>query len=179
MNDTAVNYANALYELARDEGLLEDVRAQLFQVNDLYRQNPAFVRLLSAPNLPKSERLAALDNAFSGRVHPYLLSFLKLLCERGHSRVLSDCTEQFRSRWNEDHGILRATVVTAVKLSPALAERIRARLFGITGKQIDLTERLDPSVLGGVRLEFDGVQLDGTVRGRLAGLEKTLSETVL
>ena len=83
MNDTAVNFANALYELARDENLLEEVREQLLQVDALYRENPAFVRLLCAPNLPNAERLAALDEAFSGRVHPYVLSFLKLLCERG------------------------------------------------------------------------------------------------
>lgn len=179
MNDTAVNFANALYELARDENLLEEVREQLLQVDALYRENPAFVRLLCAPNLPKAERLAALDEAFSGRVHPYVLSFLKLLCERGRSRDLPDCTARFRARWNEDHGVLQATVVTAVKLSASLSSRLQQRISALTGKQVDLTERIDPTVLGGVRLEFDGVQLDGTLRSRLNGIEKTLSETVL
>ncbi|MBO4212071.1 MAG: ATP synthase F1 subunit delta [Oscillospiraceae bacterium] len=179
MNDTAVNYANALYELAQDEALLQEIREQLFQVERLYQSNPDFVRLLSAPKLPKAERLSVLDGAFAGRVHPYVLSFLKLLCERGRSWELSACVDRFRTRWNEDHGVLQATVVTAVKLSESLSARLQQRLSAITGKQVDLTERVDPTVLGGVRLEYGGVQLDGTVRGRLAGLEKTLSETVL
>lgn len=179
MNDTAVNYANALYELAQDEALLDDVRIQLLEVDRLYRENPDFVRLLCAPNLPKAERLSALDKAFSGRVHPYVLSFLKLLCERGRSWELSACVERFRTRWNEEHGVLQATVVSAVKLSENLSSRLQQRLSALTGKQVELTERIDAAVLGGIRLEYGGVALDGTVRGRLTGLEKTLSDAVL
>ncbi|MBQ1371883.1 MAG: ATP synthase F1 subunit delta [Oscillospiraceae bacterium] len=179
MNDTAVNYANALYELALDENLLQEIREQLLQVEHLYQSNPDFVRLLSTPKLPKTERLSVLDGAFAGRVHPYMLSFLKLLCERGKSWDLSACAECFRARWNEEHGVLQATVVTAVALSESLSAKLRQRLSTITGKQVELTERVDPAILGGVRLEYGGVQLDGTVRSRLLGLEKTLSETVL
>ena len=88
MTRIAKNYADALYELARDEALDEQIYGQLRGIRELLEAEPEYVRLLSAPNLPKPERLAALDEAFSGRVHPYLLSFLKLLCERGHIREL-------------------------------------------------------------------------------------------
>ncbi len=179
MTQIAKNYADALYELARDEGLDEQIYAQLREIQALMEENPDYVRLLSAPNLPKPERLAALDEAFSGRVHPYLLHFLKLLCERGHIRELKDCAIQYRRRRNADLGILDAVAITAVPLRAELREKLRARLQALTGKQIELQYRVDSGVLGGIRLEYDGKALDGTVRSRLAGIEKTLSETVI
>lgn len=179
MTQIAKNYADALYELARDEGLDEQIYAQLREIQALMEENPDYVRLLSAPNLPKPERLAALDEALSGRVHPYLLHFLKLLCERGHIRELKDCAIQYRRRRNADLGILDAVAITAVPLRAELREKLRARLQALTGKQIELQYRVDPGVLGGIRLEYDGKALDGTVRSRLAGIEKTLSETVI
>ena len=179
MTQIAKNYADALYELARDEGLDEQIYAQLRELQALMEENPDYVRLLSAPNLPKPERLAALDEAFSGRVHPYLLHFLKLLCERGHIRELKDCAIQYRRRRNADLGILDAVAITAVPLRAELREKLHARLQALTGKQIELQYRVDPGVLGGIRLEYDGKALDGTVRSRLAGIEKTLSETVI
>lgn len=179
MTQTAKNYADALYELAREEGLDEPIFDQLRELSALLEGNPDYVRLLSASNLSKPERLAALDEAFSGRVHPYLLSFLKLLCERGHIRELKNCAIQYRRRRNADRGILDAVAITAVPLRAELQEKLRLRLQTLTGKQVDLQYRIDPAVLGGIRLEYDGKALDGTVRSRLAGIEKTLSETVI
>lgn len=179
MTQTAVNYADALYELARDEGLDREILEQLLAVRRLMQENPDYVRLLSAPNLSKGERLCALDEAFAGRVHTYLLSFLKLLCERGHIRTLADCVERYNARFNEEHGILMAKVTTAVPLSDGQTIQIRKRLSELTGKQVNVMHQVDPSVLGGIRLEYEGRELDGTLRQRLDGIQKTLSDTVL
>ena len=72
-----------------------------------------------------------------------------------------------------------ATAVTAAPLRPELRKKLTLRLADLTGKRVDLQNRVDPSVLGGLRLEYEGKSLDGTVRQRLDGISKTLSETVL
>ena len=179
MTQTAKNYADALYELAWDEGLSEELLPQLKGVRDLFHQNPDYLRLLSAANLPTAERLDVLDAAFRDRVHPYVLNFIKLLLERGHLDQFRDCFVRYRSRYYKDHGVMEATAVTAGPLSLPMLDRLSKRLEELTGKKINLYNRGDPAVLGGVRLEFDGRHLDGTLRQRLAGIEKTLSETVL
>ena len=179
MTQTAKNYADALYELARDEGVEQQIYGQLRDVKDILEANDEYVVLLCSPNLHITQRLAVLDEAFSGRAHPYLLNWLKILCERGHIRELKDCAVQYRRRRNADLGILDAVAVTAVPLGAELREKLRNRLQALTGKQVDLQYRVDPGVLGGIRLEYDGKALDGTVRTRLAGIEKTLSETVI
>ena len=129
MTQTAKNYADALYELARDEGLDERVMQELTGVNALFAANPDYVRLLSASNVRREEQLAALDEAFSGRVHTYVCSFLKLLCERHHIRELPNCARRFRQRFNADHGILEASAVTARPLSIIFQRFSRTRVF--------------------------------------------------
>lgn len=179
MTQTAKNYADALYDLAWDEGLTDELLPQLKGVRDLLRENPDYPRLLSAANLPLAERLGVLDQALRDRVHPYVLNFVKILVERGHLDQFRDCFVRFRARYAQDHGILEATAVTAAPLSLPLLDKLSKRLSELTGQRIELDNRVDPSVLGGVRLEYNGRQLDGTLRHRLSGIEKTLSETVL
>lgn len=179
MTQTAKNYADALYELAWDEGLTDELLPQLKGIRDLFHQNPDYLRLLSAANLSTAERLGILDEALRDRVHPYVLNFMKLLLERGHLDQFRDCFVRFRARYAQDHGIMEATAVTARPLSLPMLDKLTKHLRELTGQKIELFNRVDPSVLGGVRLEFNGRQLDGTLRQRLEGIEKTLSETVL
>ena len=179
MTREALDYGNALYDLAVEEGLEEELLEQLTAVSHIFRENREYLRLLSSPALPKAERCDLLDQAFRGSVQPYLLNFLKLLCANGLIRQTGDCQTQFRKRFNRDRGILEARAVTAVPLTEELRARLAEKLAQLTGKQVDLQTAVDPGVLGGVRLEMDGKQLDGTVRTRLDGLRKSLREAVL
>lgn len=179
MTETAIHYGDALYDLALEEQQTGEYLTQLDGVWTLFSQNPDYIRLLAEPSVPKQERCRIIDEALRGRIRPYLLNFLKLLCENGLIRQTGDCLSRFRGRYNEDNGILEAVAVTAVPMPDALREKLRARLAETTGKQIDLRVKTDPSLLGGIRLETDGLQLDGTVRSRLDGLRRALSEAVL
>ena len=75
--------------------------------------------------------------------------------------------------------ILVVTAVTAVALTAAQQARLTEKLSGITGKTIDLRNRVDPNVLGGVRLDYDGKRLDDTVAHRLNAIHGVLKNTVL
>ena len=179
MNRLAKNYADALFLLARDEGVADEILTQFAQVRKLFDENPDYVRFLFAPNIPKEERTGALDEAFSGRIHAYLLNFLKLLSEHGHIFFYQDCELRYRTFYNLVNDRIEAKVFTALPLRPDQLQRLKQRLCELTGKQVDLQNRVDPTVLGGIRLQYDEHELDGTVRQRLRAVEKTLSETVI
>ena len=179
MNRAAKNYADALFEVAYEEEIDDLLLNQFSDVRRLFDENPDYVKLLYAPNIAKAERTALLDEAFSGRIHPYLLNFLKLLCENGYIYEYGYCETRYRTYFNTIHGIVSGVAISAVPLKPEQMEKLRARLYQISGKTVDLINRVDPSVLGGIRLEYEGVELDGTVRQRLDGIEKTLLDAVL
>ena len=179
MTQRAVIYAQALYDLAKDEGLGKTILEELSVLQTVFSEMPEYAKLLSAPDLPKQERCQILDEAFRGKVHPYVLNFLKILTEKGCIRQFSDCCRAFCGFYNEDNGILVVKAQSAVALTPAQAEKLIAKLEAITGKQIDLHCSIDAASLGGLRLSYDGKQVDGTVKTKLDSIGRLLKNTVL
>ena len=86
MTETAKMYGGSLYDLAAEEGLEPRILGELDEVQQLLKQNPDYLRLLSTPSIPKKERCGLLDEALRGQVHLYVLNFLKILCEKGTLR---------------------------------------------------------------------------------------------
>ncbi len=179
MTQVGINYGQALYDLVAEEGLTEQVLQQLAALRDAFAQEPEFVQLLSAPNLPKEERCNILDESFRGKLQPYVLNFLKILTEKGYIRHFTDCCKAYRDLYNADHGILPVSAVTAVALTQEQTEKLKGKLSKITGKTIELTNRVDPTCLGGIRLDYDGKRVDGTVQNRLDSIRDLLKNTVL
>jgi len=179
MTQIAVQYAAALYSLAAEEGLTDRIMQELRLLDESFSETPDYPRLLSAPNIPKEERCRILDAGFRGRVHPYLLNFLKILTEKGYARHFGDCRKAYEKQYNAENGILPVQAVTAVPLSAEQQTKLIQKLESMTGKTIALSNRIDPACLGGVQLHYDGKQVDGTVKNRLDTVGNLLKETVL
>ncbi len=179
MTEIANVYGQALYDLAKDEGLTDKVLDQITVLDESFSQEPQFLQLLCAPSVPKEERCQILDDSFRGQVHPYVLNFLKILTEKGYMRHFSNCCQLFLQQYNKDNGILPVKAVTPLPLSDEQRRKLVDKLSEVTGKTVSLQCRVDPECLGGVRLELDGIQVDGTVRHRLNEMHKLLKNTVL
>lgn len=179
MTEVASVYGGALYSLAKDEQVDDQILQELTAFRESFGREPDFLKLLSSPNLSKAERCQILDSSFRGKLHPYVLNFLKILTEKGYVRHFNGCCEAYTLQYNEDNGILPVTAVTAVPLTEAQAEKLKQKLGNLTGKQITLLSRIDPAVLGGIRLDYDGQRLDDTVSHRMDALRELLRKTVL
>ena len=172
-------YAQALYALAKEEGAQQVILDEMKALDAGFAQEPDYLRLLATPNLSKDERCRILDDSFRGKIHPYILNFMKILTEKGYIRHFSDCCRGYREQYNEDNGILPVCAVTAVALDETQTAKLTAKLEKITGKTVELTNRTDPDCLGGVRLDYDGKRVDGTVQSRLDTIRSLLKNTVL
>ena len=179
MTELAKRYGGSLYELAAEENLTDELLQQLRTAVNSIEAEPQYLRLLSTPSVPKKERCALLDEAFRGKVHLYVLNFLKILCEKGTLRELSGCARAYRIRYNQAHGILEATAISAVPLTEQQRTALHAKLESLTGKTIDLKTKVDAKVLGGIRLDIEGTELDGTVQNRLASLRRDIAAVTL
>lgn len=169
-------YGEALYELCKEENCAQEVLEQLDMVRALFQAEPKYPKILQDPALQKAERLAMLDEAFRGSVHPYLLNFLKLLCERSAVEALPGCADQFRTMYNEERGLLPVTATSAVALTEGQKQALMEKLSKLTGKTILLDNRVDPSLMGGIKVNYDGKELDGSVAGRLEALRRILTD---
>ena len=179
MTEVGSVYGESLYELAKEENLTKLIGEQAAVLQQSFQQEPDFIRLLSSPNLTKAERCQILDDSFRGNVHPYLLNFMKILTEKGYMRYFCDCCDAYTARYDQDNGILRVNAVTAVALTTEQADKLTQKLSRITGKEIALRNRIDPAVLGGIRLDYDGQRLDDTIAHRLGAIRDLLKTDVL
>ena len=179
MTEVGSVYGESLYELAKEESLTKLIGEQLSALQQSFQQEPDFIRLLSSPNLTKAERCQILDDSFRGSLHQYVLNFLKILTEKGYMRHFCDCCDAYMEHYDQDNGILRVNAVSAVALTSEQADKLTQKLSRITGKEIALRNRIDPRVLGGVRLDYDGQRLDDTVSHRLDAIRDLLNKTVL
>ena len=179
MTDSAALYGKSLYDLAAGENLSDEIMEEMEAVSELLSQNPDYVRLLLEPSIAKKERLGLLDDAFGGQIHPYLLNFMKILTENGLLREFRACEACYRELWYDAHGIAVAQVASASPLDDEQTARLKEKLEKMSGKTVILQSRVDPELLGGVQVELEGKLYDGTVKGRLAGIRRSLDETVL
>ena len=101
---------------------------------------------------------------------------MKLLVQKEHFDAFLLCCEWFHQRFNEDYGIVEARVTSAVPLSEEENSALRAKLAKISGKQVALIATVDPSLIGGVRVEMDGKRYDNTIQDRLGRLKRSLAQ---
>ena len=178
MTEFGREYGDGLYALCAEEQLESQVLEELKTLHGIFREQPDFIRLLSNMQMGKQERVQILDGALRGQVHPYVLNFLKILCERGALHEFERCEAAFLEDYNRAHGVVEAGVTTSEALTPDQRDRLLARLTELTGREVHLTEKVDPAVIGGVLLEMDGQRYDNTVRHRLEDIRRALtSET--
>ena len=177
MTHFAREYGNALFELAMEEGIEEEIHAQLKLLKDCFGASPEYIRLLCARNLEPAERKRLLDEAFGGSLHPYLLNYLKLLTERGAMNHFLECADVYRLRYNEEHGIVEATAVSAAPLTQEQAAALEQTLASMTGKRIVLHRKVNPELIGGMQVDLEGKRYDNSIRTRLDRLRRTLIES--
>ena len=172
-------YGKSMYDLAVSENLEEEILTQLKTVAGIFRDNPDYVALLSEPSIPKAVRINLVDEAFAEGAHEYVRNFIKVLLERGLLRQFGACVKKYESSYNKDNGIAEALVTSAVKLSDEEALKLTERLSKMSGKKVALRQKVDPAVLGGLKVELEGKLMDGTVSGRLSEIGKRVKNTVL
>ena len=174
MTELAREYGDGLYLLAEEENLSREFLEQLLSLKSLFREQPDFVRLLGNMSLSKEERVKILDSVLRGQVHPYLLNFLKILCERCALNEYEGCLAAFKALYNQEHGIVEATVTTAVPLDDEQRARLAEKLSAMTDKTVSLVEKIDESLMGGVLLEMNGQRYDNTLKNRLKSIHSAM-----
>ena len=179
MSDVSKEYGGALFDLACEENLGYEFLCQLRMIDGIVKNNPEYVKFLSAPNIPKEERVEAVEAAFGGRVHSYVCSFLKILTERGYARYIRECISEYDARYYEHKGLVVAKVQSAVELSDKQKNAILTKLEKITGKEIELRCTVNPQLIGGMKVFVGDTLYEGTVRAKLDDLKNRLSATTL
>ena len=171
----ARRYAKALMDLARRDGIIAEIGAQLQQYQALLRDNTNLQRLLENPSVDIQVKASILTTIFERtQPVPLLRNFLLLLMHKGRLPQLDAiCTHYERMASDELHRVV-AQVTTASELDTQQRQVVLQKIAAATQKDVQLEARVDPSIIGGLVVRINNVILDGSVRGQLARMRKAL-----
>ena len=163
MTTTSKEYAEALFELAAGDRVLEETSDGLVTVISALRQSPEYRALLASAAIGKAERLKALEDAFGGMV------------SRGHISALDNMVREYEELNRDYRGESTARVLSAVPLKESEAMAIRKELERRFGHTVVVECETDPSLIGGVRVEVDGKVIDGSIRNKLEQIKDVMN----
>jgi len=169
----AKRYAKAVFELAQEEGTLEEWSLRLGTIRELFA-NAEVAAVLSNPTISSARREALVAAA------PQLLdaegsNLARLLVESGRVDDAGEIDDQFQRLADEKAGRVRATVTTAIELGKADRDRVQSELSRRLAKEVRLSVVVDPRILGGLKLQYGDRVVDASVATRLEQLRRRLA----
>ncbi len=175
MEDLAQVYANALFEVASEHDVIDEVREELGQFADELEQNRDLQVFLFSPYFSSQEKKDGIRKIIDGADERFL-NFLELLAERHRMPVLFRIRRTYDALWRDENKLLPVNVTSAIELDESLVAGVGKRIEEQTGKKVELTSRVDADVLGGLVLQVGNMVLDASIRNRLEQLRKQVAK---
>jgi F-type H+-transporting ATPase subunit delta len=174
MEELAQVYSQALFEVAKEHDVIDDVREQLGQFADELDENRDLQVFLFSPYFSSQEKKEGIGKIVDGADERFL-NFLELLAERHRMPVIFRIRRAYDALWREENKLLPVTVTSAIELDEGLVKGLGERIEEQTGKKVELTSRVDADVLGGLVLQVGNMVLDASIRNRLEQLRKQVA----
>jgi ATP synthase F1 delta subunit len=174
MEELAQVYARSLFQVAVENGVLDEVHEQLGIWADALNQHRDLQLFFFSPRFSTSEKKEAIRRIIDGGDDRFL-NFLELLTERHRLPVTFRIRRTFDELWREEHKLLPVEVTSAVELDESIVRSIGDRIEERTGRRVELTSKVDPGIIGGLVLRVGNKILDASVHGRLERLRRQLT----
>jgi len=166
----ASRYAKSLLSLADEEGALESVHTDMQMFAELVKENRDFELLLKSPIIMSTKKLAILNLVFKGKVNDLTLKIFDILTKKRREAFLPAIAREFHHQYNFRKGVEEATVTTTFTLDDELREEFKAVITKVSGKDVELTEKVDEALIGGFVIKIGDRQIDDSISARLRAL---------
>jgi ATP synthase F1 delta subunit len=175
MPEVARVYAEALFDVAKEKGRLDEVGVQLGEFVDALDGDRDLQVFFFSPHFSSTEKVEGLKRAIDG-ADPELVNFLELLIEKNRMTEVFRVRRQFEQLWKQENKRIDVTVTSAVELDPAVVEKIGEEIERQTDQKVELASRVDGEILGGIVLQVGNMVLDASIRSRLEKLRKSVAQ---
>ena len=171
-------YSTSMLELAQQQGLAESLGEELTDLASYLEQAPDFAAYLASPTVDDEDRRRTLEHVFRGRASHLLVDSMQVLNRKGRLPLLRSVARAYQLELEELKGRTFVQVRSAVPLTQDQRDRLREALGRYTGKEVDLLEAVDRSLLGGLVVRIKDEKIDASVSARLRKLAEALRTRV-
>jgi F-type H+-transporting ATPase subunit delta len=174
MEEIAEVYARSLFEVAQEQGKLDEIHDELAEFADALDKSRELQVFLFSPYFSSEEKKDGIGKVIEGG-DEHFVRFLELLAERHRMPVLFRIRRDFDRMWAEEHKLLSVTITSAVPLDEEIQNEIRGKIEDQTGRKVEFDAKVDPDILGGLLLQVGNFVMDASVRSRLEKLRKQVA----
>jgi len=174
VSQVAERYGQALFELALEMNSLEAWQNQAKGIIEVFKSNPELSDFFGAVKISNAEKTKMIHTLFDGRIDRMMIHFLCLLQDKKRMNKTGEILQQFILLGNQERGILNGTVLSARKLSKEEIERIEEAMTARMKKKVELVNRVDASLISGVRVVIGNEVIDGSMKSRIETLKNEL-----
>jgi F-type H+-transporting ATPase subunit delta len=167
----------SLLDLAVERKALEEVHRDMLFFSEVVSKSRQLELLLQNPVIKHDQKLEVLKKIFAGKVNGLTMAFFEIIARKNREPILASIAKEFHNAYNEYKGIGKATVVTATPLDAGARADFEKLVRSYSDKkEIELTERVDPELIGGFILNVGDRQVDASIKSKIKTLKVKFSE---
>jgi len=178
MNESqiAVRYAKALFQVARDQKILDQVSRDMEMLTDTCRVED-FMYMLALPSLQASQKRKIIDSVLKERISESSMSMIHLVIRNKREIYLPGIARNFMDFYRDARGITAASLVTASEVKPGVADKMRKMVSDAFGSEVDMQTSVDHKLIGGFTLTVKDQRYDASVASSLRKMKSQLLQT--
>ena len=170
MLELAQNYAEALLSLAVDDNKVVDYQKEVKELRKINKDNDDFLLLLDSRFLSLEERMHNAELLLPG-FSPDIVNFIKIIVKHNRISYLKDILDAFNSLCNEKQDIVEGPIYSAFPLDEDTLNKIKNKISQIENHEVDLIPKIDPSLIGGVKVVINSHVYDGSIKNQLEKMQ--------
>jgi F-type H+-transporting ATPase subunit delta len=174
MEEIAQVYARALFEVAKEHDILDEIHDELGAFTKALEENRELAVFFFSPYFSSEEKKNGLERAVTG-ADPIFMNFLETLLERHRMPVIFRMRARFEQLWDEENKLLPVEITSSIELDKKIVQSIGERIGEQTGQKVELSSKVDPDILGGLVVRVGNFVLDASIRNRLNQLRKQVA----
>jgi len=174
----AKRYAQALFDLAVELKQLEEVAKDMILINSVLDASRELRRVLDNPVLDDYKKVKILDSLFGSKTNKLTIKFLHLIVKKGREGILTQTCKAFEVIYKDYKNIMPVTITLAADINEKTKKEILDKLAQITKKELEVTEVVNPDIIGGFVLNFEDYQYNNSVKVQLQRLAKVFSDNL-
>jgi F-type H+-transporting ATPase subunit delta len=178
MKDTIVasRYAKSLLELAMERGNLEQVKDDMQLIVNTAKESRDFNNFIKNPLIKSDKKIAVLKEIFGGQMGELSSSFLELITKKKRETYLATIAKEFIKQYNLHKQIMTAVIISAKGIDDTIRAKVKQMVTDSTKNEIELVEKVDPSLIGGFILEYGDKRIDTSISHKLNALKRDFKE---
>lgn len=172
-------YSNALFEIAIESNLLDEILSEYKFVKDSLIEYSSFEEIITSPKVSLEDKKRIVDETFGEKISKSLLSFLKLLIDKKRESYIKEIYKEFKKLSDDHKGLIVAKVESVISLDKSEITALEKKLSDLTNATVTVKNVINPDIIGGLVVKVGDKIIDGSVKNKLENLKHDLTQIVI